>query len=113
MGLSQENQFHKYHRVLSKAKRSAYQGARVLLELLVDQLVPNDEPLVFGIDETIERRWGKKINARGVYRDALRSIHSYFVKCSGLPWMCLMLLTPVSWAKRVWALPFLTLLALS
>lgn len=71
----------------------------------------NDEPLVFGLDETLERRWGKKIKARGIYRDAVRSSHSYFVKCSGLRWMCLMLLTPVSWAKRVWALPFLTVLA--
>lgn len=111
MGLSEEKQFHKYHRVLSKAKWSAYQGARILLVLLVDQLVPHDEPLVFGLDETLERRWGRKINARGIYRDAVRSSHSYFVKCSGLRWMCLMLLTPMSWAKRVWALPFLTVLA--
>lgn len=111
MGLSQEKQFHKYHRVLSKAKWSAYQGARIVLGLLVDQLVPSNEPLVFGLDETLERRWGRKIKARGIYRDAVRSSHSYFVKCSGLRWMCLMLLTPVSWAKRVWALPFLTVLA--
>ena len=97
--------------MLSKAKWSAYQAAGVLLNLLVEQLVANDEPLVFGLDETLERRWGKKIKARGIYRDAVRSSHSYFVKCSGLRWMCLMLLTPVSWAKRVWALPFLTVLA--
>jgi len=107
MGLSQEKQFHKYHRVtpdrvLSKAKWSCYQAARILLRLLVDGLVSSDEVLVFGLDETLERRWGRKINARGIYRDAVRSSHSYFVKCSGLPWMCLMLLTPVSWAKRIW-----------
>ena len=111
MGLAQEKRFHKYHRVLSKAKWSAYQAARILVGLLVDQLVPNEEPLVFGLDETLERRWGSKIKARGIYRDAVRSSHSYFVKCSGLRWMCLMLLTPMSWAKRVWALPFLTVLA--
>ncbi len=102
MGLSQEKQFHKYHRVLSKAKWSAYHAARILLGLLVDQLVPDDQPLVFGQDETLERRWGRKINARGIYRDAVRSSHSYFVKCSGLRWMCMMLLTPLPWAKRVW-----------
>ncbi len=111
MGLAQEKQFHKYHRVLSKAKWSAYQGARILLGLLVDQLVSSDQPLVFGLDETLERRWGKQIRARGIYRDAVRSSHSYFVKCSGLRWMCMTLLTPMSWAKRVWALPFLTVLA--
>lgn len=67
--------------------------------------------MVFGIDETLERRWGKKINAKGIYRDAVRSSHSRFVKCSGLRWMCMMLLTPIPWANRVWALPFLTVLA--
>lgn len=66
--------------------------------------------LVFGIDETLERRWGPKIKARGIYRDAVRSSQSHFVKCSGLRWMCLMLLAPVGWAGRTWALPFLTVL---
>jgi hypothetical protein len=69
------------------------------------------EPLVFGLDETLERRWGRRIKARGIYRDAVRSSHSHFVKCSGLRWMSLMFLAPISWAGRVWALPFLTVLA--
>lgn len=111
MGLEHEKQFHKYHRVLSKAKWSAYQGSRILLTLLLSALASDSEPLVFGIDETLERRWGSKIKACGIYRDAVRSSHSYFVKCSGLRWMCMMLLTPISWAKRIWALPFLTVLA--
>lgn len=111
MGLEHEKQFHKYHRVLSKAKWSAYQGSRILLDLLISILVSDSEPLIFGLDETLERRWGSKIKARGIYRDAVRSSHNYFVKCSGLRWMCLMLLTPISWAKRIWALPFLTVLA--
>ena len=68
-------------------------------------------PLVFGIDETLERRWGKKIKAKGIYRDAVRSSHSHFVKCSGLRWINLMWLAPVPWAQRVWALPVLTALA--
>jgi DDE superfamily endonuclease len=111
VGLEHEKQFHKYHRVLSKAKWSCHQAARILLQLLINTFVPATEPLVFGIDETLERRWGNKIKARGIYRDAVRSTHSYFVKCSGLRWISLMLLTPVSWASRVWALPFLTVLA--
>ena len=111
VGLEQEKRFHKYHRVLSKAKWSAHNGSRILLNLLIEALIPDTGPLVFGLDETLERRWGSKIKARGIYRDAVRSSHSYFVKCSGLRWMCMMLLTPISWAKRVWALPFLTVLA--
>jgi hypothetical protein len=63
------------------------------------------------LDDTIERRRGAKIKAKGIYRDPVRSTHSHFVKASGLRWLSLMLLAPVPWAKRVWALPFLTVLA--
>jgi len=67
--------------------------------------------VVIGIDETIERRWGAKIKARGIYRDPVRSSHGHFVKASGLRWISVMLLAPIPWAGRVWALPFLTALA--
>ncbi|WP_222707202.1 hypothetical protein [Pontibacter qinzhouensis] len=43
----------------------------------------------------------------------MRSSHSHFLKRIGLRWVSLMLLMPMNWAGRVWALPFLTLLALS
>jgi hypothetical protein len=36
-------------------------------------LVPTDAPVVIGFDDTIERRWGAKISARGIYRDPVRS----------------------------------------
>ena len=64
-----------------------------------------------GLDETIERRWGAKIKARGIYRDPVRSSRSHFVKASGLRWLSLMLLVRIPWAEKVWALPFLTVLA--
>jgi len=67
MGLEQEKRFHKYHRVLSKAKWSAHNGSRILLDLLVREFLPDSEPFVFGLDETLERRWGSKIKARGIY----------------------------------------------
>jgi len=111
VGLSQERRFDKYHAVLSKAKWSCYKAARILLLLLVDHFSRYSQALVFGIDETIERRRGAKIKAKGIYRDPVRSSKSHFVKCSGLRWISLMLLTPISWADRVWALPFLTVLA--
>jgi len=72
---------------------------------------PGVGPLVFGIDETIERRRGKRISAKGIYRDGVRSSGSHFVKASGLRWISLMWLAPIPWAGRVWALPFLTVLA--
>lgn len=48
---------------------------------------------------------------KGIYRDPVRSSHGHFVKASGLRWLSLMLLVPIPWAGRVWALPFLTALA--
>ena len=84
MGLDQEKRFHRYHRVLSRARWSSREVARVLLGLLVEAFVPEGSPLVVGIDETLERRYGRKISARGVYRDPVRSTHETFVKSSVL-----------------------------
>ena len=110
MGLGQTEQFQRYHRVLNRATWSGRAASRVLLGLVVKTFVPSG-PLVIGVDETLERRWGKKIAAKGVYRDPVRSTQERFVKASGLRWVCLMLLVPVPWARRVWALPFLSVLA--
>lgn len=111
MGLSQSRQFAQYHQVLNRAVWSPLELAQVLLRLLVTTFGATDQPLVFGIDPTIERRRGDKIAARGIYRDAVRSSASHFVKTSGLRWISLMLLTPIAWAQRVWALPVMTVLS--
>src|SRR5207247_1597299 len=85
--------------------------SRILLQLLVAAFVPADAPVVVGIDDTIERRRGAKIAAKGIYRDPVRSSKGHFVKASGLRWVSMQLLAPIPWAQRVWALPFLTVLA--
>src|SRR5215218_1997310 len=110
MGLHHCKHFARYHRVLNRAKWSSLALARVLLGLLVAVFAPAG-PLVFGLDETIERRWGPQIAAKGLYRDAVRSSKDYLVKVSGLRWLCLLLLVPLPWAGCCWALPFLTILA--
>jgi len=104
MGLQQEQHFQTYHRVLSRAVWSSRKASRVLLQQLVGVFAPSGV-LVMGIDDTIERRWGKRIGARGIYRDPVRSSESHFVKTSGLRWLSLMLLIDIPWAHRVWALP--------
>src|SRR5215217_706787 len=113
MGLDQRRTFHRYHRVLSRAKWSSMEASRILLDSLVEAFVPEGTPLVVGIDETLERRQGKKISAKGIYRDPVRSSHTHLVKTSGLRWICVVLLAEVPWASRVWALPFLSALAYS
>ncbi|WP_244471057.1 transposase [Microvirga massiliensis] len=109
-GLSRERHFVNYHRVLSRARWSERDGARRLLRLLLDAFVPSG-PVILGIDDTIERRRGKRITANGIYRGPVRASDAHFVKASGLRWISLMLLAPIPWAARTWALPFLTALA--
>ncbi len=109
-GLGRERRFVNYHRVLNRAAWSGRAAAHVLLGLLLEAFAPKG-PVVLGLDDTIERRRGKRIAAKGIYRDPVRSSHGHFVKASGLRWLSLMLLVPIPWAGRVWALPFLTVLA--
>jgi hypothetical protein len=110
MGLAHAPGFARYHEVLSRARWDGRAVARRLLGLILDAFLP-EGPVVIGLDDTIERRWGPKITARGIYRDPVRSSHGHFVKASGLRWLCLMVLVPIPWACRRWALPFLTILA--
>ncbi len=110
VGLRRERHFVTYHRVLNRAVWHSRLACRVLLAQLLRAFVPTG-PVVLGIDDTIERRRGKCINAKGIYRDPVRSSRSFFVKTSGLRWLSLMLLAPIPWAGRVWGLPFLTVLA--
>ena len=111
MGRSDHRDYARYHEVLNRAVWSPRQAARILLMLLLQHLDHGDDPLVFGIDETLERRRGPKINTRGIYRDAVRSSRHQLVKASGLRWISLMWLGHVPWAGRHWALPVLTVLA--
>ncbi len=111
MGLSEEKQFQNYHRVLNRAKWSALDASRILLGLIVCVFVGMGAPLVMGADETLERRKGKEIKAKGVFRDSARSSRKYTVFSFGLRWVSMMALVPVPWSTRVWALPFLTVLA--
>lgn len=111
MGLSQEGHFQNYHRVLNRARWASRALSPILLRLLIDAFVPPEAPVVVGIDEHIERRRGVKIAAKGIYRDPVRSSKEFLVKTSGLRWVSMQLLAWIPWAQRVWALPFLTVLA--
>jgi DDE superfamily endonuclease len=109
IGRSAASDFQTYHRVLNRAVWSPLTASRLLLRLLVAVFIPSGV-VVFGLDDTIERRRGDHITAKGIYRDPVRSSHAHVVKASGLRWLGCMVLTPIAWANRVWALPFLTVL---
>jgi hypothetical protein len=110
MGLSRDRHFTNYHRVLNRDAWSCLAAGQVVLGLIV-AVIPRDWPIVLAVDDTIERRGGRRIKARGCYRDPVRSSRKHVVKCFGLKWVSLMILVPVPWSQRVWALPFLTTLS--
>jgi len=111
LGRERDPDFCTFHRILNRAAWSSRVVAGRLLVLLIAAFMPTGAPVVIGLDDTIERRWGPKISARGIYRDPVRSSKGHFVKASGLRWLSVMLLVRVPWADRIMALPFLTLLA--
>ncbi len=102
VGLAHVSTLQTYHRVLNRDRWSSLGVSQILFGLLVATLVPAG-PLVVGIDETIERRRGRKIAAAGIYRDPVRSSRSHFVKVRALRWICATLLVPLPWAARVGA----------
>src|SRR5262249_1812132 len=111
LGRERDPHFCTFHRILSRAAWSSRAAASRLLLLLISSFLPATDPVVIGFDDTIERRWGPKIRARGIYRDPVRSSKGPFVKASGLRCLSAMLLVHVPWADRIMALPFLTVLA--
>jgi hypothetical protein len=112
MGLAQETNFSKYHRVLNKSKWDSWLLVKILLGLLI-RLVPRSCHILIAMDETIERRKGKKITSKGCYRDSCRSTKSLVVRCFGLKWQCAALLIKFPWNDRYWAMPFMTVLCIA
>lgn len=111
MGLSGERQFQNYHRVLNRVQWSGMRASQILLGLLVTAFVPEGSPVVVAADETLERRRGKCIRAKGHFRDPVLSSQKHTIASEGLRWVSMMLLVKVPWSGRVWALPFLSVLA--
>ena len=109
MGLHDRPDFSSYHQVFNRAAWSPRRVARRLLSAAIAAFVPEGFGLTFAIDETLERRWGRKIRIRGHYRDPLASSKERSVSASGIRWIVLALIVTVPWASRPWALPILSL----
>jgi hypothetical protein len=105
--------FSRFHRFLSQAVWSGLIGSRILLGLLLTAFVADGQPMVVVVDDTIERRRGEQIRAKGIYRDPVRSSRGFFVKVEGLRWLSFQLAVRPGFASRTWGLPFLTVLCRS
>jgi DDE superfamily endonuclease len=110
MGSTQAPSFQNEHRVLNRAPWSTLPGGPMWLRLLWRAFVPSG-PLVIGVEETIDRRRGEQIAAKGMYRDPVRSSRTHVVKARGWRRVSLLLLAPGPWTRRIWARPFLTVLS--
>jgi hypothetical protein len=109
VGLGEERRFTTYHRVLNRGVWSALVLSRLLLDLLVRAFLAPDAPLELVVDGTLERRRGRKVAWKGRFHDAARSQSGHVVTSDGIHWVCVMLLAPVPWSRRRWALPFLAI----
>ncbi len=112
MGLGDDPNYSKYHRVLNRDRWSPWVVSRILLSLIILFFLPPGVPLLLVIDETLERRRGKKIKYKGWFRDPILSTKEHVVKALGIRWICLAVLVSVPWSQRTWSLPFMAVLSL-
>src|SRR2546426_1022048 len=110
MGQQMNAQFSGFHQVLNRARWSPLEVSRRLLQVLVDTFVRAGGTVEMVMDETLERRWGRKISKRGHWRDSLRSSKERSVSTSGLRWVTMALVVSLPWTKLRWALSFLSVL---
>lgn len=108
MGMASAENFSTYHQVLNRARWSPQELSRRLLLLLARTFVAAGSALCFVVDETLERRWGRRISLRGHYRDPLRSSKQRAVSSSGVRWVVLSLVITPPWTHRPWALPVMS-----
>lgn len=110
VGLQQHKQWAKYHHLLNRASWSGLQVSQILLQVLVTTFVALSATVDLVVDETLERRWGRKISKRGHWRDSLASSKGLNVSTSGLRWVVLGLVIKLPWSRSYWALPCLSFL---
>jgi hypothetical protein len=113
VGLERTTNFGKYHRFFSRAHWCSLTLSRLLISVLIRCFVPSGVALQLIGDDTVERRRGKQVEYRGLFRDAVRSTANRITYCWGIRWLCVCLLVDVPWSQRPWALPFLLMPVLS
>jgi hypothetical protein len=109
LGMNTDRAYGRFHRLLNRDRWNMLLASKILLNQLLDAFTANI--ITFAIDDTIERRRGKKIKAKGFFKDPLGTGANKIITCSGLRWVPIMLLVKMPFMKRTVALPFMVVLS--
>ncbi len=113
VGLADDKNFSNYHRILNRDHWSPMVMSKLLLGLILRTFPSEDGSLGVLVDDTLERRDGRKIRYKSRFYDAVLSTAAKVVTSMGLRWICMSVLVCVPWSKRRWALPFMVILTLA
>jgi|SRR5947209_3087240 len=100
VGLTDDRHFTTYHRVLNRSIWSPLQLSAVLLRMIIDVFVAADQPLIIAVDDTLERRFGRRITHKGIYHDAVRSKPAHSATTTGIRWLCCTAVVHLPWSRR-------------
>src|SRR5579864_9418391 len=98
-----------YHRFFSHARWSLWPLGKVLAALVLE-LVPEDQPVLVLVDDTVDGHEGDHVFGKGCHRDAVRSSWTRTVFKFGHKWVTLAVSVRLPLCVRDWALPVLAAL---
>jgi hypothetical protein len=84
LGRERDPDFCTFHRILNRAAWSSRAAAHQLLLLLVKVFVPAGTPIVIGLDDTIERRWGAPAQERALLPAGVTGNSLILIECFGV-----------------------------
>ncbi|MCH7595426.1 MAG: transposase [Planctomycetes bacterium] len=96
-----------YHRFFSKARWTIDSMGRVIVSMVL-KFIPKDTPIVAAIDDTLNRKTGKRIWAAGMHHDPILSKGKRCLFSFGHNWVVLSIQLRFAFAPdKVWSLPIL------
>lgn len=96
-----------YHRFFSQARWAVDAVGRIVLSVVL-KFIPQDAPIVVAVDDTLNRKTGKRIWAADMHHDPLLSTAKRAVFSFGHNWVVLSVQLRFPFAPdKVWSLPIL------
>lgn len=96
-----------YHRFFSQARWTIDSMGRVIVAMVL-ALIPKDAPIVAAVDDTLNRKTGKRIWAAGMHHDPILSAGKRCLFSFGHNWVVLSIQLRFAFAPdKVWSLPIL------